>query len=176
MSEPEVKIKIVEPETKPGKKKKNSLRHSNFFLTVNTNKYVQPMSEEAEEVVIHFIEGLKNIFTKDKIKLYVKFKKEGHTFTNQFIRDVKVEAVPEIGEVQNRLHVHILLAFSHRSCIHLDLEKIKNEFMKEFNLENIYINVRSFFDAKANFEDYMNKMKLAREFAKNKNKDKGNVE
>jgi hypothetical protein len=129
------------------------LRHSNYFLTINTNQRFKDDDPNLENDTTFYngvIETLLN-----NIDQYVKLR-EGDTWDDN-VKDVNVEYVIEKGNEKNCLHCHIFLKFTHTTDVKLNYAAIKQKICQELGLKNIYMYNRISRGANENIVDYMNK-------------------
>lgn len=141
---------------KEDKKKQNDLRHSNYWITINTNKRFTGYEEDYQEFVDKFRAVIEEIFDKD-LKRYVKINKPDHAYNTQYFKDVSSEAVIEKGGKNNTIHAHIMVKFAHRTSITLDYGDIRNKVMNEMGLDSLFMSNKLFRRADDNLERYLYK-------------------
>ena len=159
--EPEIKEEIIieEKEIKKEKNKSKQLRHSNFFITINTNQRFNPYSEECKIFKGKLQNAVDKLLT-EKMNEIIEFKEEGE-FNTEYIKNIDIQNALEIGPETNTVHSHTLLMINHYSNIKLNY-KVINEFIKtELGLKNIYLNnrVAHGINSMNNLKDYLSKQK-----------------
>lgn len=144
--------------------KKKRLTHSNWLVTVNTNKSV--MSEQdtftlddgetvtypelkqrlskAVDQILGTPEGLRDIIVY----------KEGSV---DDIELVELDAALEIGSKYHKLHCHASLGFSHRANIQLDYDLLKVRFQQALGLQGISVNTKFYRNTHMTVRDYIHK-------------------
>lgn len=158
MEEVEVKTKSNIADLDGKKKPQKRLNHSNWFLTINTNKqFKDPDNPEMLAFVNKFYEVMGKIFEGNNVKKYIKIKEDGVKFTPDKFREIDVQYTVERGSNNGQIHAHVLVAVSHRTQITLDFTAIKEKVKEEMELPNIYFLSKLFRNASHNLEDYINK-------------------
>jgi hypothetical protein len=133
------------------------LRRSNFFFTINTNKSFPEGDSRREEAEELFVSALRTCLTKEEMRSYITFNREGHEFSPRFIKYININIVTEFGPSKGFLHVHGLIEVAHWSYIRFDFALLKEKIKQILGLENLYIQFRTFFDSKANILAYIEK-------------------
>jgi len=128
-------------------------KHSNFFLTINTNQSYR--NDDANiandtEVLVEVIENILN-----NISSYVKLP-AGATFDDD-ITNADIDYVVEKGNKLNMLHCHIYLKFTHNTDVKLDFAAIKRKICDELGLPNIHLKNMMVRSNNENVLDYMSK-------------------
>jgi hypothetical protein len=111
------------------------LKHSNFFLTINTNqsyKVDDAHIDNDTEVLVEVIENILN-----NINSYVKLP-AGATFDNN-VKNADIDYVVEKGNSKHMLHCHIYLKFTHDTDVKLDFAAIKKQVCDRLGLPNIHM-------------------------------------
>lgn len=116
---------------------KNVVKHSNFFITVNTNRRVDkdlenPFVRKFAKVVIYM---MKNIF--DFVET-----KEGHPTDDD--RDVEIVPRIERGTEKGLLHAHLKVEITHGSNIYLNFEMLRRYFIQNMNLRGVHLDVKNY--------------------------------
>jgi len=159
-----------EPEKKAEKKLgKIAVRHSNFFITINTQKNVNGMNAEEAQVLKKKFEEVMDEFYYQKLKDFVIMKGSESGVKYGFKKDAtkeelatritkaKAEFVIEIGPEKGTLHSHGLIAISKRALdTKLDYEGIRTWFREKMGFE-IHFKSILYRDAQANLSDYIRK-------------------
>src|SRR4051812_5454976 len=89
--------------TKPVKKLPK-LKHSNWYLTINTNQVFQPDQEGRQEFINKFKDCMDNVLGKRNILKYISIKEPGVKKSKESIQSISVEAALEIGGKQKSVH------------------------------------------------------------------------
>lgn len=121
---------------------------STFYLTVNTNETNPELLPMLKEVMDYVFENLSNEFL-----IYRKKEVAG----KEFIDDVKVEPVCEIGDKQHRVHCHALIFISHHSNIHIHTWKLESFLIQELEIPGVHLDVKYVKDEISSLHDYINK-------------------
>jgi hypothetical protein len=150
---PEIKLKgKVQDLNKVVKNEKE--RSSNFFLTINTNQQYKKDDPNIQNDIEVFETSIKSVLSK--IDDYVTFT-EG-MWSDDYIKDVEIDYVIEMGTKKNQIHAHIMLKIKHSARIQLDTKKIKSKICSDLGLKNVYINNRLMKkDSSTNVLDYIHK-------------------
>lgn len=143
-------------------KKKNRLRRTNLFFTINTNKSYNDMDERRADAQKEFTTALRKLLSKEKVADYIVFteKYKHHSYIPEYFKHVKLHIVPEFGPERGFLHLHGVIEIAHRSSIRFNFQLLKERLCEELHLPNIYIQYRLFFDTKVNIMDYINKTRF----------------
>lgn len=141
---------------KPKASRTNQLKHSNYYLTLNTNKQFNPHDEELEPYVDKFEKCISEIFQGNNIKKYIIIQNDD-SFSKDKFKEISTEAVIELGKAKPTVHCHALVKIAHRSKVKLDYEKIRNKVIKDMELENCYLKANLFRNAGDTLEKYLNK-------------------
>ncbi len=162
MSEVEVKseIKVTDlnatENKKPRAKRTNQLKHSNYYLTLNTNKQFLPSDEDLCPFIDKFETCISEIFQGNNIKKFIVIKNDD-TFSKEKFKEISTEAVIELGNKKPTVHAHCLVKIAHRSKVGLDYEGIRNKVIQDMELENCYLKATLYRNASDNLEKYLNK-------------------
>jgi hypothetical protein len=138
-------------------KSKKQLRHSSYFITINTNQRFNPLSKEYEDFFNKFkitLNELLNNHVNDIIGI-----NEGEQ--SNVIKNVKTDMAIELAPNTNCVHSHIMMDISHYSSVKLNYQFIKDFICQRLNLSNIYLNNKVVFGttSKLNLKDYIEKSK-----------------
>lgn len=113
------------------------LKHSNFYLTMNTNKPMD-ISKESDVAIIHrFEESIHDIFSH--VPNYINIMGEGG-YDNETFKDINVQFCTELGPKTLLLHTHLVILVSHYTAIRLDYKKLRVLVCEANGLNNIYMN------------------------------------
>jgi len=163
-NEPIIQVKnevtdITQPSEQLKKNKrqyKTTLKHSNFFLTINTNQRFRIRDErdvqEVQEFANRFKDTLTHIF--DNIQQYLKVPEDSE-WNRKYFENINVESAVERSPDTDTVHAHILIKVDHRTKVQLDYDAIKNYILEQMGLPNIHLFNRVYFDTHATLEDYI---------------------
>ena len=148
-------------ETKDNKKK-IKIKHTDYFITINTN---ETFSEMQEEKYNRRAEQLAKIWENvmDNIHKYTVFKEphEEDTFCREKIKAVNNEYAIERGGKTGYLHLHAILQYSHYSKIQINIPLLKEDISKALwgpdTKRRVFFNSQFFKDSKINLLEYINK-------------------
>lgn len=129
------------------------LKHSNFFLTINTNqayKADDPNVENDTQVFVEVIEGMLN-----HIDGFVKLP-AGATFGDN-VKGADIDYVVEKGNAQHRLHCHIYLKFTHNTDVKLNFAAIKKYVGDSLGLPSIHLKNKMVRSNNENVLEYIDK-------------------
>ena len=135
------------------------MRHSNFFITLNTNQRFNELSKEYEDYRDKFRKCIDQLFSKDNLHNLFKFKEEDKSFGSKTIKSINIDKVVELGEENKCIHLHALISVSQYTPIHLNYTYITDFVKQKMGLENVYFNNKVFRDNKLTLLDYINKGK-----------------
>jgi hypothetical protein len=154
------------------KKKGNVCKktHSNFFLTINSQKRLNSLDEpSSRETKEKFSEAVDDFFnnkimdfivfdhSKSADEYYPKSTDREELKSRLILGDCKVEYVIEIGPQTSCLHSHGLVALAKRGVnTKLDYKKIKEYFDQKLGYP-VHFNSRVYTDSKANLQSYIEK-------------------
>ena len=153
---------IHNPTVNPIKKKRDNSerrRHSNFFITLNTNKVVQDEDDpQFKELDAKVYAGIMSIFAADRVKIYIINKKQGESPTDlsKVIDPIVVTGAREIGETQKRLHYHVLVCTQHKTLLQFNIAKAKEDLLTQLGFP-VYINVKAYGAAEEDILKYIHK-------------------
>lgn len=144
--------------TKSGNKKQLKLRHSNYLITINTNKRYTGFEEHFNAKEVELQNAIEAIFndTSNLVKI-VTFKDTTHNFTRKHIKNINVDYALELAPNTSTLHAHVALYISHYSSIKIDYALMKKLLLEQLKLENIYINNRVCSSSEKNILEYIYK-------------------
>lgn len=160
---PKLNIKVEsqvldKPKTKEEQKVKQ-LRHSNFFITINTNKRFTGNEEDYEEFIEKFKNSIDNQFTNDNIVNLIKVQNEEHELSEKYIKNIDIQSAIELGPATGTVHSHILVKIAHYTNVRLEYQHFKETIMKDMGLKNIFMNIKLYRNAGDRLETYLNKNK-----------------
>ena len=162
---------VSEQQHEPKKKKSNKcpLRHSNFFITINTQKNMNSLSVEESAHLKEKFNSVMDRFYNEKLKDFIIMKPskscdtyglEPNPSQEQLaarVEKASAEYVIEIGSESGRLHSHGIICLSKRGCdTKLDYEKIRSWLQESLGFECHFYNTM-FRDAKGNLLEYIKK-------------------
>ena len=147
---------------------KPHLRHSNYFLTISTQKRLDPDSQEFVEIAKKYQQGIEQIFSTDKDSPnyfplhYITFKDSTSAWNSNFIKGFHIDHGIELGPTTNVLHSHHAIFIPHRSLIAINIQKLRNDVKTMINSlfsdnTEIYFNGKFFHSAKDSIENYFEK-------------------
>ncbi len=144
-------------------------RHSNFFITLNTQKNINALEPDAQEELKKKFEDVLDEFFKNKLKDLIKLQgsKTGAKFgwpvdctreeLESRVEKVKVDYVIEIGPQSGKLHSHAIICFAKRAVdTKLDYTGIREYFAEKMGFD-IYLKSVIYNDAQANLKSYIEK-------------------
>lgn len=136
--------------------KRKKLAHSNFFITINTNKSFQTQ-DEAQPMTSKLEQVLDKVLAK--VADYIIIEEPGkESIEPGMIKAINIDGVAEIGPRSFQPHAHVMIAISHYTKLKLDYKQLKEDVKTEMGIEeDIYFFSKLYRDAKANFLDYMKK-------------------
>jgi len=126
-------------------------KFSVYKITINSNLDFYKMTDSEKK---NFKKIAKYVFS-NHIKKYVKFLDTGS------IKNIEKTFRYEIGEVNNRLHLHGMITIQHTSKIQLDFVKLR-DIIDEYNKQPIHLNIQVSSDPTRSWDIYMNKNKDTR--------------
>lgn len=160
---------VQQPDVKKKVTGKCPVRHSNWFLTINTQKNMRTMDAEESQQLKDKFESVMDEFYYKKLKEFVKLSasKGGEKYglpknANEQeiaarITRASAEFVIEVGPESGKLHSHGIVSFSKRAVdTKLDYEKI-HEWLNEKMGFVCHFKAVLYRDAKANLQDYIRK-------------------
>ncbi len=113
---------------------KPHLRHSNYFITLSTQKRLDKDSENYLEIEDKYRQGINEIFNSNNLlQKYITFKDSKAEYNNFFIKEVKVINRIEIDPTSNILHSHHAILIAHRSLIMLNTSLLKSNLKTLIN-------------------------------------------
>lgn len=136
-------------------KKGRQLRHSNFFITINTNQRYTGHEEEYEQFVNNFKRVLDGIF--DNLANLITVTKDDDKFDDSTIKKIGIQSVIEKAPKTNAIHAHILVKVAHYTSVKFNIDYFKEQILAGTNLKNIYIQIKMFRNANDILEKYIYK-------------------
>lgn len=144
--------------------KKKRLQHSNWLVTINTNKSIMTGRETftLDDGSTVTYPQLKERLSKavDQILGTADGLRDIVVYTEGSVDDielVELDASLEIGSKFHKLHSHASLGFSHRATIQLDYELLKVRFQQALGLEGISVNIKFYRNTHMTVRDYIHK-------------------
>ena len=146
-------------------------KHSNFFLTINSQKNVYSMEEaEKNKVMNEFQDVIRKFYNGGDFTKFIKLEgsKVGEKFglprnapreelEKRIVDKIKVDFVIEVGTEQGRLHSHGMVCIAKRGLdTKLDYTGI-NKYFKDNLGYDIHFKCELFRDAAANLAEYIRK-------------------
>jgi hypothetical protein len=155
-----IKEKNEESDKKLEDRKSRQLRHSSFFLTINTNKKYNKLSQEYEDFVKRFKDCIDEMLN-NQVKGFVTLKTDDYDY-NKDIKNIESEYAIEIGPRSGAIHSHVMIHIAHYTSVKLNFEFITEFIKKQMDLSNIYLNSRVVFGANSrqNLKEYIEKSKF----------------
>lgn len=155
--------------------KKNLVKQSNWFLTLNSNKRLEGDSPEAEQWM-HSVQ-----LAMDNPQNWIKFMIPEDKWDAKSIISADVEISHEIGGKYHQLHSHCIIKIKHRSSIQVDRHKLKVAILEHCPFNGAYVDSKLFYDPTISLQNYIRKQQeQAREYrealAKGKEKDPEGVQ
>jgi hypothetical protein len=140
--------------------KPKKLRHSNWFITVNTNKrMVDPDDPEMMDIVLKLKQALEKFMQTSVLGGMLKFTWEGTGWTQQFVKKVHpINPSIEVGHVHGCIHAHFRLSIDHWCNIQLDLKKVPAFFKEELG-KGTWISIKRYTSDK-DVDEYIKKDNL----------------
>lgn len=152
--------------SKPGKR----ISYSNWFITINTNQRFDSY-DKARPLLLSLQKAVRSVF--QHLEEYVTFASDmvGHTWSDDYILQVRAKQGVEYSETRGLAHVHFMIAIKHRSKIRLDYSKIQTHIRQSLATDcpqcfrdaatgepkQLYFNSKLYRNADANFQSYIDK-------------------
>lgn len=118
----------------------NRRKHeSNFFITLNTNRYVGELLDgrAAQHAKDAMKQALDELSQEDKMCKYIKFGPKSDHYRDDIFQDVVFKAewqgAVEVGENLERLHCHIWLTLHHYSQLQVNMPVMQKMFKEAYN-------------------------------------------
>lgn len=171
-----MEVQIENNEVKKAPTKRNPpqtcpLKHSNWFLTINSQKNMFSYGEnEKKKIIEDFSKAIREFFN-EKLAGHEFMKVEGSKQGEKFkmprndsreelikrIKETQIKFVIEIGPESHKLHSHGIVALSKRGVdTKLDYERVREWFKEKLGYE-IHFCAKLYNDAKKSLEDYISK-------------------
>lgn len=164
-----MEIKTEEVQTKKPKSKIVPLKHSNFFLTINTQKDMSKLQGDEYNNLLDKFKKVMDEFYNVELKNFVIMggSKIGEQYglpknapreeLEKRIEKATCEYVIEIGPNSHKLHSHGMLCFAKRGVdTKMDYDKIRNWLEEKLGFTCHFKN-ELFRDAKKNLQEYISK-------------------
>lgn len=142
--------------TKGTKDPKQHKRHSNAFITINTNQRFSGYEDNFQEFCQKFEDAILHTFRDNAGKL-ITIKKEEDIDKPDIIASLNLEYGIELAPNTGCVHAHLIFAVAHRTNMKLNIAEIRNQICEQMGLSNVFVNVRMFFNASWNIKDYIHK-------------------
>lgn len=171
MEETKIENNEVKATRKRNPPQTTPLKHSNFFITINSQKNMLTMNElEQKKIVNDFTTAVRE-FYNNKLNthefLILEGSKQGEKFNlprnapreelMSRIKDTQVKFVIEVGPESHKLHSHGMVAISKRGCdTKLDYGRIRDYFRESLGYE-IHLKVLLYNDAQKSLDAYISK-------------------
>lgn len=159
--------KVIVPKKK--EIKRPPLKHSNWLITINSQKNMMNLSKEDYDNTFNHFSKVIDTFFNEKISDFVILSgsKTGEKFglpitdtkekLMERIEEAKCQYVIEIGEQSFKLHSHGMICLAKRALdSKLDYIKIKSYLENALGYV-IHFNAQLFRDSKKNLENYLSK-------------------
>ena len=145
-------LQVSKPKKKKGSApldddgKKTRLRHTNYFLTINTNQVFHERSEEAEGQKESLRTAIRKIFNEKFIDSYIDLHPnapKGSKINELWIKCDETEIIwaLEVGETSKRLHAHVAVLIPHYTLLKVKEQDLKidlDKAMEEVGYSNYY--------------------------------------
>ena len=147
------------------------LKHSNWFLTINSQKNMFSFSENEKKRIIEDFSKAVREFFNEKLQVHEFMKVEGSKQGEKFnmprnepreelikrIKETQIKFVIEIGPDSHKLHCHGLVAISKRGIdTKLDYNRIREWFEEKLGYK-IHFDAKLYNDAQKSLENYISK-------------------
>lgn len=140
------------------KSKKKQLKHSNFYITINTNQQFKSDDDPKSKLLQQQLkDSISHCFNNIKDYIVLKDKNKDVTISKEWIKSIDLDGVVEVGEKYHQPHAHLLIHISHYTYIHFNYQKLKEEILENTGLDTVYVYCKLYKDARANLKDYINK-------------------
>lgn len=136
---------------------KERLKHSNFYVTINTNKQFDAHEEGLRPFVNQFKQVVNEIFGGENIKNYMKIKEPEHDFSTDYFHSISSKAVIECGEKNRTIHCHAFVKVAHWYPVSLDYDKIHAKVVNAMGLGNIHMKMSLYCNAGDTLASYLYK-------------------
>lgn len=129
-------------------------KHSNFFLTINTNQRYKPDDPNLQSDTDIFVNVIEDVL--NHINEYITLP-QGVEWNDDNIKDVSCDYVIEVGGKKNCLHSHIFVKITHNTNVKLNYAKLKEKVCSTLGLPNIHFKNSMVRSNDTNILDYINK-------------------
>jgi hypothetical protein len=163
-----VKINLKELKEIKTKERKARLKHSIFFITINSNKRFEQLNSTANEIANKLSNFVATTFDdKTAFKEFLCSNKDGSKDGLDVEEIGEFDGEIELSHYTKSLHLHGMIPISHRKPVYINLpllrEKMLNFFKDKYHLDVIKVqdNAKTLQEYKnknpARFEKLMNK-------------------
>ena len=139
------------------KMKAKQLRHSNFYLTLNTNQRFIPTSKEYKIFNDKFCNVIDRLLDKSNLHNVIVLKDKNANYTKEYIPKIDIQKVVELGEEKNCVHMHALVLISHYTSVNINYSYISDFVKNQMDLKNVYFNCKVVKENINNLKDYLKK-------------------
>ena len=117
-------------------------QESNFFITINSNKKIDPLDKNiaagSYDMAAQAMQAmLKKLSEEEVLATYIKFgPKDQHYITDKFadvIHSIDWNSAVERGDVEHRVHAHVWLTITHYSQIQINVQALMHLARKHYN-------------------------------------------
>ena len=134
------------------------LRHSNFYITANTNKTFPDREDpELDRMIGIFTTALEELLESASLPRFMRFQDPTHSWSAEYIKRVCPESVVEVGNKKNCLHSHSLVCIAHYSNIQLDISGLREALKEALGLDLLYLHLQLYRNAHDNLQTYLDK-------------------
>lgn len=118
---------------------KKTLKYTQYFILVDTKRKCDPNDAFDKQFCIDYCDQIMREFA-DQIQTLVTFNRKTHSWTGEFIKDVKIKYAIEFGlgrlkkdgtrgKSGGTVHIHIYLTIYHHSNIQVTQEALADFFL-----------------------------------------------
>lgn len=134
------------------KGKSKGIKHSIFFITVNSNKSEKSADYATVKQKMNNIFAY--IFNNQNVKKYIIERYTGEVIPDSKISDISVEYAFETGNKMKRLHGHAIVKIDHYSNVQFNLSPFR-QVVNQYMGYTVYVNVSSKRDPTKDLQDYI---------------------
>lgn len=156
-----VKINIPkssEPSVKKERKASSRIKHSLFFITINTNKRFTELTEECQNLANKLSTIANDLFDNpiNVRELIISKDKTPNEIEEAIVEIGSFDGEIELGSESHNLHLHGVLPISSRIPILLNLTKIRERLYEEFKYK-LHLDVFKIADSSKTLLEYAKK-------------------